>query len=69
MFPSESLDLQSWSWLVVCQGAWEQTFRNMFPSICQDVVFILVTNAPKQYTGLPPQLYYGIAILVIGTNS
>ena len=30
MFPSESLDLQSWSWLVVCQGAWEQTFRNIF---------------------------------------
>ena len=39
MFPSESLDLQSGSWLVVCQGAWEHTFRNMFRSICQDVVF------------------------------
>ena len=54
MFPRESLDLQSWSWLVVCQGAWEHTFRNMFRSICQDVVFILVNNVPKQYTGLPP---------------
>ena len=55
MFPSESSDLQNWSWLVVCQGAWEHTFRNMFRSICQDVVFILVNNVPKQYTGLPPQ--------------
>ena len=55
MFPSESLDLQSWSWLIVCQGAWEHTFRNMFPSICQDVAFTLVTNKPKQCPGLPPQ--------------
>ena len=55
MFPSESLNLQSWSWLVVCQGAWERTFRNMFRSICQDVVFIWVNNEPKQYTGFPPQ--------------
>ena len=54
MFPSESLDLQSWSWLVVCQGAWEHTFRNIFQSICQDVVFILVTNKAKQYTCLHP---------------
>ena len=54
MFPSESLDLQSWPWLVVCQGAWEHTFRNMFRSICQDVVFILVTNDPNNTTGLPP---------------
>ena len=37
MFPRESLDLQSWSWLIVCQGAWEHTFRNMFWSICQYV--------------------------------
>ena len=55
MFPRESLDLQSWSWLIVCQGAWEHTFRNMFWSICQDVVFILVNNELKQHTSLPPQ--------------
>ena len=55
MFPRESLDLQSWSWLIVCQGAWEHTFRNMFWSICQYVFFILVNNELKQLTSLPPQ--------------
>jgi len=57
MFPSESLDLPSWSWLLVCQGAWEHTFRNTFQSIwsrCGFYVFILVTNAPKQYYRLTP---------------
>ena len=41
-FPRESLDLQSWSWLVVCQGVWEHTFRNMLRSICQAFFYWLL---------------------------
>ena len=55
MFPSESLDLQSWPWLVVCQGAWEHTFRNMFRSICQVVFFPKSNQRHKQYYRLTPQ--------------
>ena len=61
MFPSESLDLQSWSWLVVCQGAWEQTFRNMFRSICQDVFFYFSRRRTQTIHRFTPQ---GVLIIL-----
>jgi hypothetical protein len=55
MFPSESFDHQSWSWKVVCQGAWEHTFKNIFWLVCQKAFVKKVKDEPKKHYRFTPQ--------------